>query len=152
MNEAFDTLAAARDLEAAGIERKQAEKIAETIRTVQGDLATIADIAGVKTNISAVETELKADIAGVKTNISAVETELKADIAGVKTNISAVEAELKADIAGVKTELKAGIAGVKTELKADIAGVKTELGALKWLIGFMAALLIAVAARVFQLL
>ncbi len=40
----FDTLTAARDLEAAGVERRQAEAIAKTIRDGQGDLATNADV------------------------------------------------------------------------------------------------------------
>ena len=41
----FDTLSAARDLEAAGFERVQAEALAAAIRNGQGDLATKIDIA-----------------------------------------------------------------------------------------------------------
>ena len=37
---AFDTLGAARELEAAGIERRQAEAIAGAIRNGEGDLVT----------------------------------------------------------------------------------------------------------------
>ena len=40
----FDTLTAAQDLEAAGIERKHAEAIAKTVRAGQGELATKADV------------------------------------------------------------------------------------------------------------
>ena len=40
----FDTLAAARDLEAAGFERRQAEALASAIRSGQGDLATKTDL------------------------------------------------------------------------------------------------------------
>jgi hypothetical protein len=36
---AFDTLKAARDLEAAGVEQRQAEAIAAAIRAGQGDVA-----------------------------------------------------------------------------------------------------------------
>ena len=36
----FDTLSAARELEAAGVERRQAETIAKAIRDGQGDLVT----------------------------------------------------------------------------------------------------------------
>ena len=36
----FDTLGAARELEAAGIERRQAEAIARAIRNGEGDLVT----------------------------------------------------------------------------------------------------------------
>ena len=48
----FDTLSAARDLEAAGIERKQAEAIAEGMRRAagadRGELATKADLADLR--------------------------------------------------------------------------------------------------------
>lgn len=40
----FDTLTAAQDLEAVGIERKHAEAIAKTVRAGQGDLATKVDV------------------------------------------------------------------------------------------------------------
>ena len=40
----FDTLSAARDLEAAGFDRAQAEALAAAIRNGQGDLATRTDI------------------------------------------------------------------------------------------------------------
>ena len=41
---AFDTLQAARNLEAAGVEQRQAEAIASAIRDGQGELATKADL------------------------------------------------------------------------------------------------------------
>lgn len=44
MSTAFDTLAAARDLEAAGMERPHAEAVAGAIRAGQGELATKADM------------------------------------------------------------------------------------------------------------
>lgn len=47
----FDTLKAARDLEAAGVERSQAEAIAAAIRDSQGELATKADLAGLKVDM-----------------------------------------------------------------------------------------------------
>ena len=51
----FDTLAAARELEAAGFERKQAEAVAAAIRSGQGDLATNSDIAGVRIELTALK-------------------------------------------------------------------------------------------------
>ena len=48
----FDTLTTARELEAAGIERRQAEAIAGAVRQAvsadRGDLATKADLAGLE--------------------------------------------------------------------------------------------------------
>ena len=51
MTTAFDTLTAARDMEAAGMDRKVAEAVAGAIRAGHGDLATKADIAAVHSDI-----------------------------------------------------------------------------------------------------
>ena len=87
---AYDTLTAMRALEAAGMERRQAEAVAEQLRTAadagQDDLATKADIVA----------------------------------AGVQHN-------------------------------AEIAIVPAELRAIRWMLGFQAALIIAMAARLFGL-
>ena len=63
----FDTLTAARELEAAGVERRQAEAIAEGMRRAAGadraELATKADLAGVRD-------ELRADLAGLEARLT----------------------------------------------------------------------------------
>ena len=51
----FDTLSAARELEAAGLDRRHAEPIAKTVRDGQGDLATKADIAALKSDVAALK-------------------------------------------------------------------------------------------------
>ena len=63
MSTAFDTLAAARDLEAAGMDRKAAEAEAGAIRAGQGELATRADL-------DALRTATQADIAAVLSDIT----------------------------------------------------------------------------------
>ncbi|MCY4477024.1 MAG: DUF1640 domain-containing protein [Gammaproteobacteria bacterium] len=50
---AFDTLQAARDMEAAGLERAQAEAIAEAIHQRSADYATKADVDTLKAEIIA---------------------------------------------------------------------------------------------------
>ena len=55
----FDTLRAARDMEAAGMERGQAEAVATAIRAGQGDLATKADMAILRADIDAVKAALR---------------------------------------------------------------------------------------------
>ena len=122
---AFDTLSAARKLEAAGVERRQAEAHAEALREAVGagrdSLATKADLAdfATKADLARVRDELRTELAGVR-------DELRADLAGVRD-------ELRADIVGVRDELrtelasKADLAGFAT--KADIVGVRDELRA-----------------------
>ena len=77
---AFDTLTAARDLEAAGIERRQAEAIAGTVRTAadREALATKADLA-----------ELRADLAELETRLTA-----RMDTFATKADLASVRAEL----------------------------------------------------------
>lgn len=53
MTAAFDTLAAARELEAAGMDRTQAEAVAAVVRAGQGELATRADLAALETRMQA---------------------------------------------------------------------------------------------------
>lgn len=52
MSTAFDTLAAARDMERAGLQRETAEAVASAIRAGQGDLATKTDVAAVRNDIA----------------------------------------------------------------------------------------------------
>ena len=122
---AFDTLATARKLKAAGITEAHAEAIAEctaaSAHAAQSELASKADIAA-----------LKADIAALKTDIAGIKTDAKADIAALKTNI-----------AGIKTDAKADIAGIKADVKADIAGLEARFyRAMLW----QSAFTVAVAA------
>ncbi len=77
MAAAFDTLAAARRMEEAGMKREQAEAVAEAVRSAaesgREELATKTDLAGVKA-------ELKADLADLK-------VELKGDISALRVEL-----------------------------------------------------------------
>ncbi len=76
MSAAFDTLSAARELEAAGMERKAAEAVAGAIRAGQGELAAEADVqAGIgrlDTRISALQWIVGINIAISLTTLAAV--------------------------------------------------------------------------------
>lgn len=74
MTRAFDTLAAARDMEAAGMDRAAAEAVAGAIRAGQGDLATRADLAplATKTELAALEARMTWRIAGLVIAANAV--------------------------------------------------------------------------------
>ena len=138
---AFDPLAAARDLKAAGFESEQAEALAAQLRFAAG--ADHADLA-TKADIEALRTETKADIAGLKGDIEALRTETKADVAGLKGDIEALRTETKADVAGLKGDIEA--------LKGAVAGIRAELGTVRWSVGLIAAFLFAIGLRVFGLI
>ncbi len=53
MTATFDTLAAARDMEDAGLKREAAEAVASAIRAGQGELATRADLAALEARLEA---------------------------------------------------------------------------------------------------
>lgn len=71
---------------------------------------------------------------------SALSEALTADLV-TKVDLSQVRQELKAEIADVKAEV--------TGVKGRVTGVKAELLILKWMIGFVLALVTAVFVKVF---
>lgn len=91
----FNPLAVARDLEAAGVERRQAEAHAEALRQ-----AVTAD----------------------------------RDELATKADLAVTEGRLDAKL---------------TAIKAELAVAKAELAAVKWVLAFQAALILAIAARLF---
>ena len=63
---AFDTLRAARDMEAAGLDRKAAEAVAGAIRDGQGDLATKADLNALRKDLEGLEARLDTRIGALQ--------------------------------------------------------------------------------------
>ena len=61
----FDTFSAARALEAAGVERSQAETIASAIAH-NGELATKHDVRALKSDLSGLKSDFKADLANLE--------------------------------------------------------------------------------------
>ena len=99
----FDTLGAARDLEAAGIERRQAEAIAEGMRRAVG-----------------------------------------ADRAALATKADLVDFATKADLVDFAT--KADLVDLRAATRADLETLRSEL---RWMLAFQAALILAIAAKLF---
>ena len=89
---AFDTLAFARRLEAAGFSRVQAEALAEEqARPIDEQLATKADIAAIRADIEALRLSTARDIEALrlsgKADIEALRLSGKHDLAGVRADI-----------------------------------------------------------------
>ena len=132
---AFDPLAAARDLKAAGFEPEQAEALAAQLRFAAGadhaDLATKADVEALKGDIDALRAATKADVEALRT--------------ATKVDIAETESRLRADLAETETRLR-------TAIQADIAGIRAELGTVRWAVGLIAAFLFVIGIRVFGLI
>ena len=113
----FDTLAAVRNLEKAGMGTSQAEAVTETIR-----IAVFQGVA-TKEDIGELRTESRTDIAEVRTEIAELRTELKADIADVRTEIAVLRADMNAGIDGLRGELKEDHA----RLRADFEKFRADM-------------------------
>ena len=106
---AFDTLAFARRLEAAGFSRVQAEALAEEqARLIDERLATKADIAAIRADIEALRLSTARDIEALR-------------LSG------------KADIEALRLSGKADIEALRLSGKHDLAEVRADI--LKWLVG-----------------
>ena len=137
---AFDTLTAARDLEAAGIERRQAEAIAGTVRTAaaadRDALATKADLAEIRADLAEFRADTKADLAEFRADMQA-DLHAAVETLATKNELAEFRAATNAEIAGVRSEL---------------AGVRSELGTIRWSVGLIAAFLFAIGLRMFGLI
>ena len=129
MSAAVDTLRIARNLEAAGVERRQAEAHAEALRVVadasREDLATKGDIAMLGAKVE----RLEGRIDGLEGRIDG----LAGQIDGLEGRIDGVEGRID------------GLAG-------RIDGVHRELVTIRWSLGLVAAFVFATGLRVFGIL
>ena len=146
---AFDTLGAARELEAAGIARVQAEAIAQVIN--HGDERGVSK-ADLDATIAGLETRLRADLASkadLRDAIAdlATRAELREAVAGLAT-----QTELREAVAGLATraELREAVAGLAT--RAELSAIRDAIAGMRWTIGLLAAFMFAIGLRVFGLL
>ena len=96
----LDTLSVARELTAGGVDRDQAEVIANAIKKVaeQGDYVT-------SDQFKAGQAEVRAEIAEVRTEIANLDTRISAQIANLDTRLSTQIAEVRTEIASLETRL-----------------------------------------------
>ena len=83
----LDTLAATRDLEAAGIERRHAEAVIGVVRAGRAGLATKA---GLNTGLAAVRADMRADLAALEARLYRAMWAMTGTIAGLIVAASGV--------------------------------------------------------------
>lgn len=110
--EAFDTLAFANKLKAAGVPDNQAEAIAE----VQADA-----FRGLLESSPVTKTTFKGELAGLR-------AELREDIDGLRAELRKELAGLREDVAGLRSELYKALL---TQTFALIAAIAAAAGALR---------------------
>ena len=89
---AFDTLSTSEDLQKAGVAAPQAKAITLAIASVQGDLATRADLESVRDDVESVRSELTAKIESVRSELN--------------DKIESVRSELNEKIDGLRSEMR----------------------------------------------
>ena len=105
-NEAFDTLAVARRLKAAGVEAGQADAIVDAMDKFTGQFVTVK--------------HFDAAVARLNTRMDAVRTELQA-------SIQTTRSDLQASIDTTRTDLQASIDTTRFDLRASIHAGQAEL-------------------------
>ena len=122
----FDTLAAARDLEAAGIEPKHAEAIVSIQRKTAGELATKTDLDNAVSKLAT-----KADLDNFATKIAldnavsklATKAELDAAVSKLATKADLENLATKTELVIANLATKVELAELRAELKADMLKV-----------------------------
>ena len=132
----FDTLATARELESAGLERGHAEAIANAMRKAvgadRGDLATKADVGVLRTDLDTVRSDVDAmriDIGVLRTDLDTVRSDVDAmriDIGVLRTDLDAV----RSDVGVLRTDLDAVRSDVGV-LRTDLDAVRSDVGVLR---------------------
>jgi chromosome segregation ATPase len=106
-----DTLDYVRKLEAAGVDRRQAEAHAQALRdAVETNLVT-------KTDLGQATTEVQSEVRSLR-------DELKGDIRELRD-------ELKGDIRALKIELKGDVDSLRRELRGETATLRAEMAAVR---------------------
>ena len=134
----FDTYAAAKRLRDAGFDERQAEAAVSMVRDAAG-----ADRGQLAT---------KADVAELKGGIEALRAATKAGLAEVRADLASLESRVDAKLAGLESCVDAKLAALESRLRADLAtkaGLETLRSELRWMLAFQAALILAVAAKLF---
>ena len=139
---AFDTYAAAKRLRDAGFDERQAEAAVSMVRDAAGadreQLATKADVEALRTATKADLAELRA---ATKADLAELRAATKADLAELRADLAALESRVDAKLAALETRLRADLA-----TKADLETLRSEL---RWMLAFQAAIILAIAAKLF---
>lgn len=119
---AFETLEAARRLEAADIQAEQADAIVEVVNQTASQMVTVerfdTGVTGLHARIDSVHSELSTRIGSVHSELG---TRIDTVHSDLRTRIDSAHSELSARIDSVQAELLARIDSVRAELREEFA-------------------------------
>ena len=117
----FDTLKAARDLKAAGLEEAHAEAIVATMGRAMGEnLATKTDIKKLE---QATKTDIKALEQATRADIKALEQAIKADLTAVEQALKTHEQTTKADSKALEQATDTKLTALEHRITVRLGGL-----------------------------
>ena len=141
MSETFDTLAAAQTLRNKGMDSGHAEGVVEVVRNAQSELATKADIEGVKADIKSVNDRIDSLGESLRTEMTALGQELKAEM-------KALSQEMKTEMKVLGSRIDTTNGRIDTT-NGRIDITNSHINTMRWLIGLnFTATMAAIAAIV----
>lgn len=150
----LDTLSAARDLEAVGFNPQQAEAIVAAISRADEQLATKNDLAQLATKDDIAQLATKAEVEEIRSQIAQLAT--KAELEKFATKADLANFATKADLERFATKDDIAQFATKAELQANVVVLSTQIASLKsefrWTLGFLAPFILAMAARMFDII
>ena len=116
-----------------------------------------AELAGIRTEIADVRTEVRTGLADLRTELADLRTEtqtgfadLRTELADVRTELFALRADTQAGLAGMYMATQTGLAGLETESRTGLAELRTEMHKLanRSLVTIVGVLLTAIGVAV----
>jgi len=135
----FDTFSTARALEAAGVERSQAETIASAVAHTD-ELATKHDVGTLQSDFSGLQSDfsdMQSDFSGLQSSFSGLQSSfsgLRSEFSVLKSDFSDLRSEfsvLKSDFSGLRSEFSE----LRSEFKADLASLEARMYRALWIQG-----------------
>ena len=157
----YDSLNAAKILEASGIPPAQAQAILQTQREaldcVVAAVASKADIGGLKAELQLLRSDMKAESLALRSEmregLAALRSEMREELAALRSEmreeLAALRSEMREELAALRGELKETAAALRGEMKAESAALRGEMTSIKWMMGVLVTLAIANFAKQF---
>ena len=153
----FDTLKAAKSLQDAGFETRQAEAVVGMVTYALSEgLATKEDVRDLKSSVKADMRDLQSSL---QSNIDALDSKIDSSVAALDVKIDALEVRIDADMRDLKSSVKADIRDLQSSIDAlDVKidnGLKNVIQKLTILLGGIvigSITLLGALSRVFPVL
>ena len=131
----FDTLAAAQELTAAGLDDRQAEAIVTTVSKAMSE--TVATKADLELQGTATRADMESQSAALRADMESQGAALRADIDLLRADMNTLRAEVKGDIKALRAEMKGDMKHLEQTMATLQDKIVLKLGALMVTMAFL---------------